>query len=47
MAHRVLEGRKVLGTLAKLWKENTISREVKRDLYERVGIPTVVYGLET
>ena len=32
--------------MAKLWKENIISREVKRELYERVVIPTVVYGSE-
>ena len=44
MAHRVLEGRKVWRTNAKLWKENMISREVKRELYERVVIPTVFYG---
>ena len=30
VAHRVLEGKKVWGTMAKLWKENMISREVKR-----------------
>ena len=47
VAHRVLEGRKVWGTMAKLWKENMISREVKRELYERVVIPTLVYGSET
>ena len=47
LAHRVLEGRKVWGTMAKLWKENMVSREVKRELYERVVIPTVVYGSET
>ena len=33
--------------MAKLWKENMISREVKRKLYERVGIPTGVYVSET
>ena len=33
--------------MAKLWKENMIFREVKRELYERVVIPTVVYGSET
>ena len=27
VAHRVLEGRKVLGMMAKLWKENLISKE--------------------
>ena len=47
VAHRVLEGRKVCGTMAKLWKENMISRGVKRELYERLVILTVVYGSET
>ena len=47
MVHRVLEGRKVCGTMAKLWKENVISRELKRELYERVVIPSIVYGSET
>ena len=46
VAHRVLDGRKVWGRMAKLWKENMISREVKRGLYERVVIQTVVYGSE-
>ena len=46
VAHMVLEERKVFGTMM-LWKENMISREVKRELYERVVIPTVVYGSET
>ena len=43
----VLEGRKVWMTMAKLWKENMIPKEFKRQLYERVVIPTVVYGSET
>ena len=30
-----------------MWKENMIYREVKRELYERVEIPNVVYGPET
>ena len=46
VAHRVLDGRKVRGKMVKLWKENMISREVKRELYERVVIPTVVCGSE-
>ena len=46
VAHRVLEGRKVWGMMTRLRKENVISREVKRELYERVVIPTVVYGTE-
>ena len=47
MAYSVLEGKKVQGTMAKLWKESIIIREVKRELYERVVIPAVVYGSET
>ena len=47
VAHRVLEGRKVWGTMAKFWNENVISREEKGELYERVVIPTEVYSSET
>ena len=49
MAHRVLKGKKFWGTLAKLWKENIMSREVKWELYKykRVAIPTMVYDSET
>ena len=47
VAHRVPKRRKVWGTQAKLWKENMIFEEVKWELYERLVIPTVVYGLET
>ena len=42
VAHRVLEGRKVWEMMKNLWKENMISSEVKRELYERVVIPNVV-----
>ena len=41
VAHMLLEGRKVLGTMAKRRKENLMSRELKRGLHERVLIPTV------
>ena len=47
VALRVVDGRKVWGTMTKLWKENMMSREVNRELYERVGIPTAVYGSDT
>ena len=33
-------------TMAELWKENMISREVKRELYETVVMPTVLYFSE-
>ena len=42
-----LREERVWETMAKLWKESIISSEVKRELYERVVIPTVVYGSET
>ena len=42
VAQRVLEGRKGWGTIAKLRKENMISREVKWKLYETEVIPNVV-----
>ena len=46
-AHRALEGINVWRTMTKLWEKNMICREIKRELYERVVIPTVVYGSET
>ena len=46
VVHWVLEGRKVWGTMAKLWKEKMIFREVKWELYERVVIPLRVNGSE-
>ena len=30
-----------------MWKEKVISREVKRELYQTVVIPTIVYDSET
>ena len=47
MTHMVFKRRKTWGSMAKLWKENMIFREVKREFYERVMIPTLVYGSET
>ena len=46
VAHRVLEERKVWGMMAKFWKENMRSREVKQELNERVVIPTVVLSMQ-
>ena len=46
VSHKVIERRKVVGTMAKLRKEEMISREIKQELWERVVIPTVVYGSE-
>ena len=32
------------GDDGEVWKENMIPTEVKRELFDRVAIPTVVYG---
>ena len=40
--HRIQKGRKSLGKLRKAWKEEMISREEQRALYERFNIPPVV-----
>ena len=37
--NRLLEGRKVRGTLCRSRRENTASREVKRALHDRLVIP--------
>ena len=38
----VISEGEIWGTLAKLWKGNTISGEIKMALYKRVVIPTVM-----
>ena len=43
---RLNKGRKACVTKGKLWKENMISRELKKDLLEKVVIPTGVHGSE-
>ena len=47
VAHRVHQERKVWRTMPKGCEENMISKEVKRELYERGVIPAVVYGSKT
>ena len=47
VAPRVLEGRKVWGIMAKLWKKNMISREVKWELYQRIALQTMAYSSKT
>ena len=46
VTQRLQEGNKIFGNLGKLEKERTITPEIKRALYERVVILTVVYGFE-
>ena len=44
VTHRVLEGRKFWETVPKMWKENMMPNEMKRESYERVVIPTVAFS---
>ena len=45
MTPNVLEGRKVWGTMSKLWK-TMISRNLKKELYEKLLILTIIYDSE-
>ena len=46
MFHRLLGGKKLWKTMGKLWKNSMISREMNKELYERVVVSAVVYGSE-
>ena len=45
--HRVKEGCKVLGTLKGVMKNRGLGMNVKKALYEKVVVPTVMYGSES
>ena len=40
--HRLLKGRKIYGSLGRLWKRKKMPRNVKRALYDGVVIPTIM-----
>lgn len=44
---RIQEGVKAFGAMKKVWNERNVTLEVKRELYERIVVPTVMYGSET
>ena len=44
---RVNEGAKVSGAMNRIWKARSLSINVKRMMYERIVVPTVLYGAET
>ena len=46
VCHRVNEGSKVLGALKGVWKNRGLETNVKKVLYEKVVVPTVMYGSE-
>ena len=43
---RVNEGTKVSGALSRIWKVGLFGIGVKRMMYERIVVPTVIYGVE-
>ena len=47
MRHRVNEGCKVLGALKGVMKNRGLGMNVKKVLYEKVAVPTVIYGSES
>ena len=47
MRHRVNDGCKVLGALKGVMKNRGLGRNVKKVLYEKVVVPTVMYGSES
>ena len=47
VCHRVNEGCKVLGALKRVIKNRGLGMDVKKVLYEKVVVPTVMYGLES
>ena len=40
--HRLLEAKKLVRSLERLWKESTLYREVKRFFFMKVVIPTKI-----
>ena len=44
---RIGEGRKTFGAMKSMWSCRSVSLNVKKELYERIVVPTVMYGSET
>jgi len=38
---------KTFGAMKRRWKSSSLNVEVKRELYERIVVPTVMYGSES
>ena len=43
---RVGEGMKTFGAMKKMWKSRSLTVDLKRELYEKIVVPTVMYGSE-
>ena len=44
---RVGEGMKTFGAMKRMWSGRSVTVSVKRELYERIVVPTVMYGSES
>ena len=44
---RVGEGMKTFGAMKRVWSARSVTLNVKRELYERIVVPTVMYGSES
>ncbi len=44
---RAIQGRKVIGSLGRVMRERTVSKEVKKALRNSIIVPTVAYASET
>ena len=44
---RVGEGMRTFGAMKRMWSGRSVSLRVKRELYERIVVPTVMYGSES
>jgi len=47
VVHRINEGQKVLGAVNRVFNNRKVGLNVKKCVYERVIVPTVLYGAET
>ena len=45
--YRINEGQKVVGAVNKVFKSRNVGLNVKKCMYERVVVPTALYGAET
>ena len=43
---RVGEGTRTFGAMKRMWSGRSVTLRVKRELYERIVVPTVMYGSE-
>ena len=44
---RVGEGLRTFGAMKRMWSSRSVTVSVKRELYERVVVPTIMYGSES